>query len=417
MPIYMNGASSSPSNSKKKGKQAANTLEEWFDAGLSKRKKHVEGNMLLPRAYEGASADQLLISQNDSDVTIFPVRVDIGDPEKGKGLRKVRTLYHYMSEQSFEHAQDLFKAGESDLPVRMLKLIRDDVRARCRWDSSNSKMEARVSSMEPALFPGKGAVLNEIFGSEDPQGQDANGVDLADVADYCVAIRVPNTGAEKAAVDAGRNQVKLLYEELVKQCNEKEVQKTGKGKALSRSATQAASSDEEEAEVKKKSWCARFCSCYNRERALGRAGMGSGNDASANKGGKDKTEKDWKIKQWEIEMMGEVNEKRKRNDLQSAREQKIDAINQKRAEKKENKGKVEESSTQGKRGSITAVAVESLGKEKKAKNALQLVVNDVDVNLDETRHTKAQASNNSMKQVGSWQKKAAKRASLILQDG
>lgn len=390
----------------KQARQQVNTMEEWFDAGLIKKMTHVEGQAKLPQRYQGADTDQVLISQESSDVTVWPVRIDIGDPEKGKGLRKMRTLYHYMNEKSFEKAVGHFSAGDEDLPLRILRLIRDDVRGRSRWDRTNPKGEIRVSSMEPALFDNKAAVLNEILGMEDPKGKDASGVDLTESADFCLALRIANTCADKAAVEAGRAQLKLNYEELVKQCNEK-FGNGDKGRMHSKSSDE--DEEEEKVVVKKKSCFARLCGGYDRKKALKRVGK------SGEKGAKSMDQRQYAIHLWEKEMAESQRVKKMSDTVKNAREERMDAM-QERRRNKESNGKEEPASpNKNKRGSM-GVASSPKSATKKGpggKNPLDIDVSDVTVDVDiNQRHTKVQGAGSAMKQKGSLQTKGAKRASM-----
>lgn len=384
------------------------TLEEWFDAGLMKTSSHVQGVVPLPFMYQGATADQLLLSQKESCVTIWPVRIDIGDLEKGKGLRKRKTLYHYMSEQSFDKARSLFSTGAPDLPMKILRLIKNDVRARSKGDVSNRKGEIRASIKEPALFASQDDVLFEVLAWEDPEGNDSTGVPLKEIAEYCVSFRVANTCIDMLD-DGGRGQVKLNYEELLRQCWDVQ-QKSGNLKAQ-----RSASMCSEEANIlglnvaekpKMKDKVIGFFNSlkYDKDKARRRV---------AHKG-----QKEVGIGQWEEEVRLQMQEKKRQSTVLAVREQRMQDLADKRFNGRGTQSN-SPSSPRGKRSSMAFVEKKSPGSPRSPRKSgainpyENLALQDVEVSISSPRGVlSSPRASLAMKDTGSLRRKSQKRASL-----
>lgn len=415
-PRHMAGRMPPPPGSPRKGsprnkkQQRAATLEEWFDSGLTKTESHVGGLLPLPHAYQGATADQLLLSQQESDTTVWPVRIDIGDLEKGKGLRKLRTLYHYMSETSFDKARTIFSKGENDVPLKILRLLKEDNNARSAWDASNPQREIRANAKEP-LFATKGELLQAVIGMEDPVGQDSNGVELTDIADYCISFRVANVCVDKLDDDDGRGQVKLIYEDLIKQCYDLQ-----KKAGLDRAKSVASLTSEE----------ARAIGLTKKVPLSTRLSTGLlkivtslqfDSDKARQRAGKKLDKSQRENRQWEKEKMWEVKDKEAMDNFQAIREARIDAVMERRGlggHSNQNKGQ-EGRSNSPKRGSISVAGPKSPKSPRRAATNpyANIKVDNAEPKAYESQDRQASPrASLAMKYTGSWQKRRELRASV-----
>lgn len=126
-------------------------------------------------------------------------------------------------------------------------------------------------------------------------------------------------------------------------------------------------------------------------------------------------QRQYAIHLWEQEMAESQKVKKMSDVVKNAREQRMDAMQERRRNKELNGKEEPASPNKNKRGSM-GVASSPKSATKKGpggKNPLDIDVSDVTVDVDiNQRHSKVQGAGSAMKQKGSLQAKGAKRASM-----
>lgn len=248
---------------KREMQRPCETLESWFDFGLMKQKpegaaeehhhkKFVTGARPLPAGYSGCNEGQSLITSDESQIFVWPLRLFLS---LGADEKKPWTLYHYTHQPSFDSFHttflDMHNMDLGDAYNALLDLLQRDYQERVpQPTAANTKSEPMLSLEEPIKFATKEDTLHHIFGRKDAAalGYSKQGNKFDTFADYCIAFQLPHSACFENVNQASGCNVRICRDTLTQMENKAAKEKHEANKKKKKEAA-AKDSDDDTAKV------------------------------------------------------------------------------------------------------------------------------------------------------------------------